>query len=113
MHGRTPAEGLDCVGLVAWALAAGGWRGAVPSGYRLRSNPEPVAGLIENVGLDRVEEGRAGDVVLAASGPGQGHLAIVTESGFVHADAMLRRVVERPGAMPWPVIGYWRFEGEA
>lgn len=114
VHGRTPEEGLDCVGLVAWALSAGGWRGEVPSGYRLRSGDlGRIAGLIEAVGLVRVEEVRAGDVVLAVSGPGQVHLAVLTGEGFVHADAMLRRVVERPGAVPWPVIGFWRFEGDA
>jgi hypothetical protein len=109
-----PEDGLDCVGLVAWALAGGGWRGEVPSGYRLRGgDPGRVAALIECFGLVRVADGRAGDVALAASGPGQVHLVILTGDGIVHADAMLRRVVERPGAVPWPVIGYWRFEGEA
>ncbi len=106
-------RGLDCVGLAAWALAGGGWQGDVPSGYRLRGNSERVSGLIDKFGLVPVANGRAGDVVLAASGPGQLHLAILTGDGFVHADAVLRRVVERPGAVPWPVIGYWRFEGEA
>ncbi|MGN6277182.1 MAG: peptidoglycan endopeptidase [Sphingomonas sp.] len=113
VHGRAPEEGLDCVGLVAWALAAGGWRAEVPSGYRLRGDPGRVAALVERFGLVRVAIGRAGDVVLAASGPGQGHLAILTGDGVVHADAMLRRVVERPGAVPWPVIGFWRFSGSA
>ena len=28
--------------------------------------------------------------------------------GIIHADAMLRRVVERPGPVPWPVLGRWR-----
>ena len=109
MHGRTPDEGLDCVGLAAWALAGGGWRGEVPSGYRLRGgDPRRVAAFIEGFGLAPVAEGHAGDVMLACSGPGQLHLAILTDTGFVHADAMLRRVVERPGAVPWPVVGSWR-----
>ena len=40
-----------------------------------------------------------------------GILQNVSRGGFVHADAQLRRVVERPGEPPWPVIGIWRFEG--
>jgi hypothetical protein len=64
--------------------------------------------IFENFGLVPVTGGRAGDVALVRSGPGQLHLVILTGGGFVHADAMLRRVVERPGAVPWPVIGCWR-----
>lgn len=109
LHGREPETGLDCVGLAAWALRAGGFAGAVPSGYRLRSgNAERVAALLDAGGLVRVADALPGDLVLAASGPGQLHLVIATEDGFVHADAGLRRVVERPGAAPWPVVGRWR-----
>jgi hypothetical protein len=38
---------------------------------------------------------------------------ILTPGGFVHADAGLRRVVERLGAVPWPVVGCWRLKIEA
>lgn len=114
LHGRTPSGGLDCVGLAAWALAGGGFGGTIPSGYALRGGDcERITALIEDFGLRAVVSGRDGDLVLAQSGPGQLHLAILTESGFVHADAMLRRVVERPGALPWPIVGCWRFLGSA
>jgi len=100
---------MDCVGLAAWALKAGGFAGAVPRGYALRGGDgAAVAALIADSGLVAVSETLPGDLVLARSGPGQLHLAIVTPGGFIHADAMLRRVVERPGTMPWPVIGCWR-----
>lgn len=113
LHGRDPVGGFDCVGLAAFALAGGGFEGMVPSGYRLRGGDrERVVALIADLGLKAVVEGRAGDLALALSGPGQMHLAILTESGFVHADAVLRRVVERPGAVPWPMIGCWRFGGK-
>lgn len=36
LHGRDPARGLDCVGLVAAALAATGRPARAPSGYRMR-----------------------------------------------------------------------------
>ena len=103
LHGRG-AEGLDCVGLVALALRAGGYAGAVPSGYSLRGGDW---GLLDRL-LVRVVEAEPGDVLLMAVGSGQIHLGIRTAGGFVHADAGLRRVVERPGMPPWPLIGVWR-----
>lgn len=106
LHGRG-AEGLDCVGLVALALRAGGYVGEVPTGYSLRGGDW---GLLERV-LVRVADAEAGDVLLMAAGPGQVHFGIRTTGGFVHADASLRRVVERPGVPPWPVLGVWRMEG--
>ena len=61
--------------------------------------------------LVRVATAEPGDVLLMAAGPGQLHLGIWTRDGFVHADAGLRRVVERPGMPPWPLIGVWRMGG--
>lgn len=102
------ADGLDCVGLAAAALGAGGYDGPVPRGYALRGgDPERVAARLDRV-LAAADGEAPGDVLLCASGPGQLHLAIRTTSGIVHADAGLRRVVERPGEVPWPVIGAWR-----
>ena len=107
LHGRDPASGLDCVGLVAWALRAGGYTAAVPTGYRLRGG-DPAAVL--DAGLVRVDEPASGDVLLMRTGPGQLHLGVWTDDGLVHADAGLRRVVLRPGAVTWPVLGVWRME---
>ena len=103
LHGRG-LDGLDCVGLVALALRAGGYAGVVPTGYSLRGGDW---GLLDRV-LVRVATAEPGDVLLMAAGPGQIHLGIRTAAGFVHADAALRRVVERPGMPPWPLIGVWR-----
>lgn len=111
LHGRAAASGLDCVGVVAAALRATGFEGVVPSGYALRGgDPERVAAMLD-AALVRVGEPRAGDVLLFRVGAGQLHLAIRTTDGIVHADAMLKRVVARPGEPPWPLIGAWRFEG--
>nr|WP_294809718.1 peptidoglycan endopeptidase [uncultured Sphingomonas sp.] len=111
LHGRSAeglAEGLDCIGLAALALRAEGFEGAVPSGYALRSGDAArVGAAIEALGLVPAAEPRPGDLLLFKAGPGQLHFAIQAEAGVIHADAMLRRVVERPG-LPWPVIGRWR-----
>lgn len=113
MQGRGP-EGLDCVGLVAVALRGGGWRGEVPGGYALATDdPAVVARALARAGLTKVDDARPGDVIAFVSGPGQLHLAVETGSGVIHADAGLRRVVERPGVPPWPVAGRWRWEEDA
>lgn len=112
LHGRDPATGLDCVGVVAAALARAGARVTVPQGYAMRTgDADRVAMLIARAGLVRVEGMAAGDVVLVRSGPGQLHLGVWTGAGLVHADAHLRRVVERPGAVGWPVVGVFRWGG--
>ena len=109
LHGRGGDDGLDCVGLAALALRAGGFGGDVPTGYPARTGDAGyVAALVKAAGLSRARVARVGDVIAMASGPGQLHLGITTELGFVHADAGLRRVVERPGEPPWPVVGRWR-----
>ena len=47
--------------------------------------------------------------LLVQAGPAQFHLMIATDGGHVHAHAGLGKVVEMPGASPWPVLGRWRF----
>jgi hypothetical protein len=103
LHGRDPATGLDCVGLAALATGL-----EPPTGYALRAGDTDAALAWLDTRLTRVADGAAGDVMLLAPGPGQLHLAVRTEHGFIHADAGLRRVVERPGAPPWPCLATWR-----
>lgn len=108
LHGRDPAHGLDCVGLVALAYRDAGFGGEVLADYALRGgDPVAMAAAIDAIGLERANLAAAGDVLLCTTGPGQLHLAIDSGEGVIHADAMLRRVVERPGPAPWPVIGRW------
>lgn len=103
-QGRGP-EGIDCIGLVAASLGVEGVR----SDYTLRGGrAEDLAHELERAGLRCVKARRAGDVLAMRAGPGQLHLGIWTGAGLVHADSGLRRVVERPGEVPWPIIGVWR-----
>jgi len=103
-QGRSAASGVDCVGLAAAAIGA-----PAPAGYRLHGGSAArVAAELRKAGLAPAGEMAAGDVLLMRSGPRQLHLGIWTGDGMVHADAGLRRAVERPGDPAWPVIGIWR-----
>jgi len=113
LHGRAAATGLDCVGLVALALRAGGCVVAVPTGYALRGgDPVAVAAWLDRVLARRVGgsegAGAVGDVLMLRTGPAQLHFAVRSARGIVHADAVLKRVVERPGPVAEPVLGCWR-----
>lgn len=48
------------------------------------------------------------DIVVVDAGHGHLHVVILTDAGFLHADARLRRVVEAPGPLPWPKLSVWR-----
>lgn len=106
LHGRSAANGLDCVGLAAIAYG----RDRVPAGYALRGgDPAMLVAGAEAAGLIPAEgASRPADLLLLRPGPHQLHLAILTDRGFIHADAGLRRVVEVPGPPPWPALGRWR-----
>lgn len=107
LHGRNPATGLDCVGLVAEALRQTGTRPYAPEGYRLRNLS--IARWLAHApasGLTPVDED--GDVILARVHPLQPHLAILVPGGFVHAHAGLRRVTFCAGPAPWPIERRWR-----
>lgn len=100
LHGRD-LDGMDCVGLAAWA-----WEASVPTGYALRASPYGRIAR-ELAALGFVRGAGPGAVVLVAPGPGQLHLGISTGAGIIHADAAARRVVERPAPLPWPVLAQW------
>ena len=112
LHGRAAATGLDCIGLVALALEAGGCTVVVPSGYALRGgDPARAAAWLDRV-LGRSDGGAPGDILMLRTGPGQLHFAVRSPGGIVHADASLRRVVERPmdgaDAALGQILGGWR-----
>jgi murein DD-endopeptidase / murein LD-carboxypeptidase len=105
LHGRDPASGLDCVGLIAIAIRR---EALAPTGYALRGGT--AAGwrvLLDAVASRRRGAARAGDILLMQAGPAQFHLGIWTGPGLIHSDARLRRVVETPGDPQWPVLGAW------
>lgn len=112
LHGRDPATGLDCVGLVAEALRRTGALPIAPAGYSLRALT--VSGLLPFVHANgfvatgTAEPGETGDVVLVMVNPVQPHLLVTAERGFIHAHAGIGRVTFLPGVLPWQVAGAWR-----
>jgi cell wall-associated NlpC family hydrolase len=111
LHGRDPATGLDCVGVLAAALSAAGQAHRLPNGYTLRNrsllDTSPVAQLCGLGPASGIIV--AGDVLICRVSPCQFHIAIAaSDGGFVHAHAGLRRVVVTPDPLPWPIIQHWR-----
>lgn len=104
-QGRNAATGLDCIGLAAAALRVA----PPPADYALRGGSMArLEARLRGAGLRPVAPARAGDLLILAAGAGQLHLAIWTGDGLIHADAGLRRIVERPGPAPWPLLAAWR-----
>ena len=112
-QGRDPDHGLDCVGTAA--AAAGIPSERIARDYALRGQSlaqiehqlcdlgcRPVVGAVLE----------PGDVVVCEAGPAQFHMVIITPFGFVHADAGLRRVVQRPYPIPWTLVSAWRVAEE-
>lgn len=116
LHGRDPATGLDCIGLLAAALQQCGCPATLPQGYPLRlcrlDNwlPDPAScGFVW-----AQPPWQPGDVVLIQPGTAQFHLAIAgAAGGWVHAHAGLRRVVHHAQLPPGPVVHHWRFAATA
>lgn len=108
-QGRDPELGLDCVGVAARATGIEDAR----RDYTLRGQRQAE---IEHELCDQgfrpvgADEAGPGDILVMMTGPAQIHVAVCTGDGFVHADASLRMVVERPRPVPWPVLSIWRSE---
>lgn len=111
LHGRSAATGLDCVGLVAAALARCDVEVAVPTGYCLRNLS--IERWIEQADLTSLRQVRGaperGDILVARPGAAQHHLLVAAGSRtFIHAHASLRRVVSQHGLSGWPITHHWR-----
>lgn len=106
-QGRDPRLGLDCLGLAMIAYRIDGR--VVRRDYRLGDNHkrELMAGLAGGFRRVPPSAARPGDLMLARVAASRFHLAILTDAGFVHADAR-RGVVETPGAPAWPVVATYR-----
>lgn len=115
LHGRDPATGLDCVGLVASALAAMGRTPIAPQSYELRNTEitQLLAFAAANAFKQTAGPLEPDDLILVMPGPAQFHLLIAEHSGsFIHAHAGLRRVVRMPGPLGWKVHRQWHLSSK-
>jgi len=110
-HGRDPATGLDCVGLVG---AAYGVVELLPTGYPLRGGRAgDYVALIDRFAARRGTGAPSpADIMLIAISPAQFHLGVWTGTGLIHAHAGLRRVVETPGLVRENIIALWSADRE-
>lgn len=112
LHGRDPATGLDCIGLLDASLKACGAQCRLPNGYVLRTGAWPdLPTIAANLGFWPAQGlMRPGDVCLLRPSSAQLHLAIagVSQGTLVEAHAGLRRVVISPLQHPHPVTSLWR-----
>jgi hypothetical protein len=93
------------------AAAAGLPPGRVRRDYPVRGHSlAGIAAELWTLGCVPVPptEREPGDVIVCAIGPAQFHLLLDAGASVLHADASLRRVVERPLPLPWPIAGTWR-----
>ena len=113
LHGRDPATGIDCIGLLGCSFAACGINAALPSGYSLRTGRwDGLEMFADQLGFAECKGPfQPGDIGLFQPSPAQLHFAISSLStpGFVEAHAGLRRVVISPEPSPYPLLRQWRF----
>lgn len=108
LHGRNPATGLDCVGLVAEAMRRSGAEPVVPEGYRLRTvTVDSLLPFAKANRFDTADTPDNADVLLVMVSPVQPHLLLRVSGGFIHAHAGIGRVTFLPGNPAWPVAAAW------
>jgi cell wall-associated NlpC family hydrolase len=112
LHGRDPLTGLDCVGVVEYALRKVSPAIRLPLDYELRSKDmNQYDAVAQELGLLATSGPiKPGDIVLLRVGPAQHPFAIAAQNGaFVHAHAGLRKVVCSPTLPDGALVAHWRF----
>lgn len=113
LHGRDPATGLDCIGVLARSLHSIGMPARLPDAYSLRAQEVRGLEIVAEASGFAPAHGASvpGDVLFARIGPVQFHLLIAArDSRFVHAHAGLRRVVIGKLGEGWSIVGHWRLD---
>ena len=104
INGRTP-DGLDCVGLVALLF---GKQNDIAGHYPLRTIRTDIwTTQLDQILTRRDGTPQPGDVLLLSPSPLTCHLGLWTGNSVIHADARLRRAVETPAPLTWPILGAW------
>ena len=96
-----PNVAADAFGLCLKAGSAVILRGGSEAGF--------AAMFVANAMKRREGAPCAGDILLLQPSAAQFHLGIWSGESLIHADGVLRRVVETPGALAWPLASAWYF----
>ncbi len=115
LHGRDPASGIDCIGLLGCSLRKAGVNHQLPIGYKLRNeSADPWLVCASLSGLSEIcDTIKAGDVLLVSPSPGQFHIMIAEHSAsFIHAHIGFQRVIREPAPASISLIKHWRLEPE-
>ncbi len=115
LHGRDPATGLDCVGVLAASLDSIRQHWALPTGYTLRNRAFPgISAIASDCGFAEIQ-GKilAGDVLSVRPHACQLHFLIsIAQDRYVHAHAGLRRVALTPWVPEWTLERHFRLSGQ-
>jgi cell wall-associated NlpC family hydrolase len=108
-QGRVPGLGLDCIGVALLAAAGAGVLLPPLPAYALGGDHgDLLDATCRMIGLRPRRGGlpraRPGDLILFQLGAGNRHVAVLSDSGIIHAHAGLRQVVEGPLPPDWPVV---------
>lgn len=116
LHGRDPAHGLDCIGLIVVAYDRAGQPLSPPDAhYRLRGHDVAVAARILGLtGFAPVTDElvRPGDIIIQHWAGGRIHLLLAGVSTAIHAHAGLGRVVHASLPASGDLHSRWRLAGQ-
>jgi cell wall-associated NlpC family hydrolase len=110
-QGRSRA-GIDCVGLVINVGHALGLSAFDIADYARQPDPAMMRALLAEH-MDPITEPEPGDVVLMRFEREPQHVAVLTDSGIIHAYAQARKVVEHRLDSIWKsrIVGAYRYKG--
>lgn len=116
LHGRSIETGLDCVGLIAYAIKPLIKNIDVPEHYQLRfdniETPRMFFAQTNFAEIDTDIAHQCGDIILTAPACQQLHFLILHHDHYVHAHSGLRRIVAANYPLTSAAIMAWRYKGE-
>lgn len=101
-QGRNPSKGLDCAGLIIYALKQGGFQATDEPGYTRSPQPHWMSSVLDRifVPVDSNDVQR-GDVLWMRFQGDPQHLALYTGKTIIHAMLRKRKVIEHSMDAQW------------
>ncbi len=112
-QGRSPALGLDCVGLIVFTLNSLGLKCFDFLDYKKNPMKNAISPHVDRAGFIQKSKSdmTAGDLVIMRFGKYMEHAAIVSDRGIIHACEKYGKVVEHGLDMEWrsKIISVYNF----